>query len=120
MTSFQVNTTSSAVNGAPSLHFKFFRSLNVHVFWSRPTDHDSANPGFASWDSISTSTNGLNISRTTASEAESDSNTGLNVRGFPGIPRMSRPPGIPGSQSTTRGGSGNESAAVDCGFCPQL
>src|SRR6266436_5356769 len=41
MISFHVKTTSSALNGLPSLQRTPWRSLNVHVFWSGSTDQDS-------------------------------------------------------------------------------
>src|SRR6185437_6848238 len=106
ITSFQVNTTSSAVSGWPSLQRKFFRSLKVHVFWSGATDHDSARPGSASCVSMFTVTKELNNSRATASEGLSTASTGLNVLGLPSTDSTSRPPGTPGSHAATFGGSG--------------
>src|ERR1041385_6202438 len=48
MTEFQVNTTSSAENGLPSLHRTPCRNLHVQVRLSGATAHDSASAGAGS------------------------------------------------------------------------
>src|SRR5437899_202355 len=103
--SFQVNTTSSAVSGWPSLQRKLRRSLNVQVFWSDSTDHDSARLGTAFWLGQSSEVNPLKSMRNTSVEEDSFATMGLNVFGSPIVATTSRPRATPGSQSATSGGS---------------
>src|SRR5712675_1351294 len=101
--SFHVNTTSSAVNGWPSLQRTPSRSFNVQVFWSAATDHDSARAGRTFWLGASIVVNPLKSKRLTLSEDPSFAVIGLNVFGAAISPITSLPPRTPGSQSATIG-----------------
>src|SRR5208282_3530442 len=106
MTSFHVKTTSSAVNGSPSLQRRFFRNLNVHVLPSGEFVHDCASPGRTSCEGTSKFSNPQNKKRPMSMDDASSAVIILNVLGSPTSSTMSRPPGTPGSQLTTTGGSG--------------
>src|SRR5215831_20878826 len=107
MTSFHVNMTSSAVSGAPSLQRKFFRNLNVQVLPSGELVHDSARAGLTSCDGTSKFNKPQNIRRSMSTDDDSLAIKALNVLGSPMALTTNRPPGMPGSQSTTTGGSGS-------------
>src|SRR5512146_2163907 len=107
MTSFQVNTTSSAVSGAPSLQRRFFRSLNVHVFPSGEFVQDSANPGVTRCDGQSKPSSEAKRNRLMSMDDCSLAVMGLKVFGSPNVATTRRPPGLTGWQGATSGGSGN-------------
>src|SRR6185503_12772727 len=108
----QVNVTSSAVSGLPSLQRRPFLNLNVQVFLSSATDHDSASPGATS--KVFMSIRNSVAWRNPMMSVEDDSLAvmGLNVLGSPKVDITRRPPGWPGSISYFIGGSG--SGLADC------
>src|SRR5271170_1333461 len=107
MTSLHVNTTSSAVNGSPSLQRRFFRNLNVHVLPSGEFVHDSARPGTICCEGTSKFNNDQNMNRPMSMDDDSFAMMKLNVFGSPISETINLPPRLPGSQSTTTGGSGS-------------
>src|SRR6476469_9760220 len=107
MTEFQVKTTSSAVNGCPSLQRTPWRSLKVHVRLSAATDQDSARPGPGSSVAQSMLTSEAKRRRATRSDAESLTSSGLKVLGRAGNARVSSPPGRPGSHLEINADAGN-------------
>src|SRR5258706_12271706 len=101
--SFQVNTTSSAVNGWPSLQRTPSRNFNVQVFWSAATDHDSASAGRTFWLGASIVVSPLKSKRLTLSEDASFAVIGLKVFGAAISPITNLPPRRPGSHFRTIG-----------------
>src|ERR1700722_19341127 len=117
-----VNTTSSAVNGSPSLQRRFFRSLNVQVLPSGEFVHDSARAGSTCCETASWPTKPANRCRVISRDVTSLAVMGLNVFGSPYVAMTRRPPGMPGGQVATSGGSGRGMLAAGvCGtaFFPQ-
>src|SRR5579862_7513729 len=106
MTSFQVNATSAAVSGAPSLQRKFLRSLNVQVLPSGELVQDAARPGSTRCVGTSKPSNDANMNRRISCEEVSLAVMGLKVLGSPSSVITNRPPGMPGGQAATSGGSG--------------
>src|SRR5262249_28110360 len=98
-----VNATSSAVTGAPSLHCAPFRRTNVHVRPSLLVVHDPASAGSVSVVSPLSSTSPSNNPPIGPVDEVSWARMGLNVRGSLTWASRKLPPNRPGSPTITFG-----------------